>query len=222
MTTILEMTSTQIIARARSLADLPDSQFVSYDDEIQSLNESWKDLYESLLEQGDNDFFVNQITVIITPAMSVGTNEWEIPLPEDFYKLRYVDYRGATLWTEMDKFPLSMRDYNPMEPYYRLKNNRLWVIGSQALSTSLTLRIAYFPPPVAITEPKPTLVFGTALTPAALALATQPFFINANTVMLYVSGNDIWGESLPLRSTVKLLTGVTPLRPTYYKGFLYP
>ena len=221
MTTINNVTASQIIARARSLSDLPNSQFVSYDDEVQSLNESWKDLYQSLLEQGDDDYFVNQITVGITPAMSVGTNEWEIPLPEDFYKLRYVDYRGATLWTEMDKFPLSMRDYNPMEPYYRLKNGKLWVIGSQALSTALTLRIAYFPPPVEITQPKPTLDYGTTLTATALAAVTQPFYIDAQQVMLYVSGNDIWAESLPKRQTVKLLTGVTPLRPTYYKGYLY-
>jgi hypothetical protein len=219
------VTASEIIARARSLSDLPNSQFVSHSDEVQSVNESWKDLYQSLLEQGDDDYFVNQTIVTLTPAMSVGDGEWQVTLPTDFYKLRYVDYRGATLWTEMDKFPLSMRDYNPMEPYYRLKNGNLWIIGATSLSTSLQIRIAYFPPPVAITAPQNDFVYGTSYSGSAFTALLSPGYAPLNETAIYANGLVITAESQML-STVKapvaLFTEATaPSNFIYWKGTLF-
>jgi hypothetical protein len=188
------MTASEIIARGRSLSDLPNSQFVSHQDEVQSVNESWKDLYQSLLEQGDDDYFVNQVIVNLTPAMSVGENEWEVPLPADFYKLRYIDYRGAMRWEQMDKFPLSMRDYNPMEPYYRLKNDILWIVGATTLSTSLQIRIAYFPPPDTITAPQNDLVYGTSYSGSLFTALLSPGYAPLNETAVYANGNVITAD----------------------------
>ena len=219
------MTASQIIARGRSLSDLPNSQFVSHQDEVQSVNESWKDLYQSLLEQGDDDYFVNILVVNLTPAMSVGDNEWNVPLPDDFYKLRYVDYRGATQWDEIGKFPLSMRDYKPGQPYYRLKNSMLWIIGATTLSTALQIRIGYFPPPVTVTAPQNDFVYGTSYTGSAFTALLSPGYAPLNETILYANGNVITAESQIL-STVKIPVALfteagPPSNFIYWKGTLF-
>jgi hypothetical protein len=217
------MTASEIIARARSVSDLPASQFVSHTDELNSINESWKDIYNALIE-ADDDYYLTEITIALTPANIVaGTNnEYLFPLPADFLKMRYLDFKlDSQNYLPVKKFNLSMKDDQPGDPYYRIKGTNLWVIGGAVPATGLTLRMGYYPSVQTITAPAPLLTFGSALTPQVLGTASMPYYIDANQGLLYVRGNDIWYESLTLNSTTNLLTSLAPLRPTYYKGYLY-
>lgn len=205
-----------IETRARSLANLSNTEAISHDDVDSSSNEAWKDIYARLLESDDDYWVQIQTFTSITAYATTNPNEYLIPLPTDFYKLRGVDWQGGK-WREMHKFAMSLRDEEPSEPHYRFDGTSLWVIGDNVTQ----VRIRYYPPPAVLTHPAPTLDFCTALTPAVQNTVTLPFYIDSVQGMLYVKGNDIVFESLTAISTTTLLTGVTPTRPTYYKGYLY-
>ena len=105
------MLASEIILRARHVADLPSSEFIDHNDELASLNESWKDIYAALLDN-DDDYSVTETTLTLGPTFAVAgaTNEYLLPLPTDCDRIRYVDYRGTMDWLPMSKFNLSMKD----------------------------------------------------------------------------------------------------------------
>jgi hypothetical protein len=221
------VTATQILARARFVSELPQSKFVSHTDELQSLNESWKQIYAALMDN-DDDYYVNETNFAFTVASLVAntTNEYLSPLPEDFLRSRYLDFRGNFDWTPMKKFPLSMKDLNPAIPYYRVKNSSLWVIGSNGSTTNFTIRMGYYPRVVTITAPQAPLTYGTSYAPNLFALVTAPAYSPYLQQIVYAyNGTGIRSESisgLTVSSPVALFTesgAVTNL--TYYKGTLY-
>ena len=61
------MLASEIIRRARSLADIANSDYISHEDETESLYESYKDVYSEILNQSD-DYYL--ITVILNTSTS--------------------------------------------------------------------------------------------------------------------------------------------------------
>jgi hypothetical protein len=216
--------ASEIIKRARSIAELPNSANVTHADEIHSLNEAWKDIYAAL-KDSDDDYYVTEVTYTIssTYAVAGSTNEYLIPLPADFAQIRYLDYKGPHGdWWPVKKFPLSMKDHNPGEPYYRLKGDYLWIIGSNATS----LRMGYYPPPALITLPQPAYYYGTSYTPPNKRALTVPAWASYNRTMIYMGASyGIKAESQTLSTVsapVALFTDsgtVTNLQ--YYQGTLF-
>jgi hypothetical protein len=214
------MKVSELVGYARSQANIASSGAISHDDEDKTVNISWKDIYARILEK-DDDYFTKEVLFqTISTYATTNPNEYKIPLPEDFYRLRFVDFQGGTAggnWSQMHKFPLSMRNNQPSEPHYRFDATNLWIVGANVTQ----VRVHYYPPPAVMTHPYPTQSFGAALAPSVQATVTLPFYIDSTKGMLYVIGNHIWYESLMLDSTTDLITSVTPIRPTYYKGYLY-
>ena len=104
------MTATQIITRALYLADLHNSDFVTWNDKSQSLFETYRDIYSSYVDS-DYDFFLKDVEISLTPSMlapneSSGVQEYLVPLPSDFLRLRWVDYSGQQVWQAMQKFQI--------------------------------------------------------------------------------------------------------------------
>ncbi|MFA5377262.1 MAG: hypothetical protein WC455_16045 [Dehalococcoidia bacterium] len=217
--------ASQIIARARSLADLPNSKFISNDDESDSINESWRDLYAKLLEN-DDDYYLTETTLTTGTAVTGTDCEYLITLPTDYFRLRYLDYQvSGNLWEPVPKFPLSMKDYSPGSPYYRIKNGTLWVIWS-GLSGTGTLKIGYYPTPAFVTAQATDLAYGTSYTPATFANIAYPVYVTRLNAGCYVyGGNDIRAESIDnntVAAPVSLLsTAGTRTNLVYYKGYLY-
>jgi len=223
------MTATDVRDRARSLADLPNAQIITPDDEINSLNETYHDVYDWIL-QNDDDYFVTETTIVLTASMQSATNlannEYVVPLPTDFYKLRYLDYRANNQWQEVDKMPLSARDVSPASPQYRIRGAYLWLIGGMNVSSGYTIRLGYYPTPKGITLPFPTLSFGTSYSPASFQNITEVFFTNSSQSMIYNYGStSIYVESIASTTvgTPFLLytSGATVSQMQYYKGYLY-
>ena len=220
--------ASQIVSRARSVSDLPASKFISHTDELDSLNEAWKDIYSKLTDN-DDDYYVTDVNLTLssTYAVSGHTGEYLIPLPSDFYKLRYLDYQAGNIWRTMQKFTPAMKNNQSGDPFYRIKNSYLWVIWSGNASATATIRMGYYPPPAAITCPQSPLEYGTSYAKNLFALVTAPGYAPYAQTMVYAYGATfiITAESITngtVSSPVALFTesaAVTNL--VYYKGTLY-
>jgi hypothetical protein len=192
------MTATDIIARARSVSDLPNSQFVSHLDELNSINEAWKDLYAALMDN-DDDYYVTELSITITTANAVAgaNNEYTTTLPSDFVKLRYLDFRTASAdWMPVRKFSLSQKDDQPGDPYYRIKGNVLWIVGGAVPATGFTLRMGYYPVQATITAPQADFVYGTSYAPNLFTAITSPCYASYLETMVYANGNTITSENV--------------------------
>ncbi len=209
---------------ARSLANLSSSKAISSDDEDKSFNNSWKDLYARLLES-DDDYFTETSTIVLTAGMVTGTNEWLVPLPEDFYQLRTAEYQDGTtsgMWQPLEKFALSSRTNQGTAPSYRLDNNNLWLKGQSVSS----VRVKYYPPPTTLTHPQPDLQYATAVTPNNFSLITSPVYAAWKNTGVYVYGaQNIMEGSIDDNTTgtpvTLLAAGLTVQNLMYYKGYLY-
>lgn len=220
--------ASQIVERARSVSDLPASKFISHIDELNSLNEAWKDIYSKLTDS-DDDYYVTDVdlTLSSTYAVSGHPGEYLIPLPSNFYKLRYLDFQAGGVWRPVGKFTPQMRDYHTGNPYYRLKGAYLWVLWKNPGTASSTIRMGYYPPPASITVPASPLEYGTSYARNLFALVTAPGYAPYNKIMVYAYGATfiITAESVTLGTVsapVALFTdsgAVTNL--VYYKGSLY-
>lgn len=227
------MVASQVIARAMSMADLQNSQFITYQDQQNSIFEAYKDLFSSITAN-DDDFFINTVTFTTVGATTPSPGEYLFPLPSGFYKVRTVEYQAGNYWIPMERFSMAARGTPTSVPRYRFQGNNLWVIGwlYPGFTGSYQLRVHYYPLPVQPTFPDLPLSFGSAITASLLNSITSPFFANiltyngnamvSNRNYFYcASGTDIWNESIDSRTTANLYTGTAVSNIQYYKGYVY-
>jgi hypothetical protein len=219
--------ATDILLRARSVSDLPNSLFISHLDELNSINEGWKNIYAALMDN-DDDYYVTELPITLTPANAVANsnNEWTITLPTDFMRLRYLDYRSnAADWLPMNKFNLSMKDNQPGDPYYRIKGTTLWIIGGSVPATGISLRMGYYPTTATITAPQNDLVYGTSYTPPQFGTIVAPAYATYLQSIVYAYGQIITSENITnatVSAPVALFTDSGSVSNiVYYKGVLY-
>lgn len=214
------MLASNIIERARSLADLQNSRAISWADEKNSINESYKLVYNKLSES-DDDYFLNDFLY-----QNIGIYKdtipysYSLPLPADFYKLRTVSYNLNGSWQPMSRLPLNMRNSNTSEPYYRMKNDDLWIVAGTTTQVSEVL-ITYYPPAELITLPDYSTSFNIKV-PLADKVSLHHCISDENTVFESV-GNNIFvytqNRATPTLLFTSLIGAVT--YPIYYKGLLY-
>lgn len=117
-----------LIKRARQLADLENSEFISWNEQINLLNENYVALYQKLCNVGDKSF-------LKTFECGVGA----VDLPADFFQLKSVSLKNNG-----NIIPVLRRaetqSYN--DCYYELRNGKL-VIGGY----SGTYVVDYYPQP---------------------------------------------------------------------------
>lgn len=76
---MIQYTSKDIIERAKQIADLEDSSFISWNENITLLNEAYSSFYQKVIDKDEN-YFIKNI------ELNVGDNV----LPNDFYQIKYV------------------------------------------------------------------------------------------------------------------------------------
>lgn len=225
------MRASEIRDRSRSLADLKNSQAITYQDEVRSLNESYKEIYNELCR---TDYDYNLIDVIITDwDQYVDPNNskaYIIPLPADFYQLRFVDYMNNGNWQPMSLMKVNQRDLSSSEPLYRLRNSSLWMIIGPNTNRPDQIRVSYYPAPEVITLPDEVISYNLGLEPYKAYTTTNNWYIppltdaSLNTyspdVMLYNYDNQLVAESL-LNNTQLVLLNQNVTQMEYYRGFIY-
>lgn len=123
-----------IVKAAKQIADLENSDFISWNENIRLLNEAWVAVHQKLINKGDFTF-VNEINI---------TKEQE--LPSDFYQVLSVldNYN-----TPIGRYSIGMND---SQIWYKLINNKLILNGLQSA------KLTYFTKPQFLTYPAETIV----------------------------------------------------------------
>ena len=124
-------TLTEFIERARQAADMDGSQFVSDSELKVYINASAQELYD-LLVASYTDLYT------VESASQTPTTEASLTLPNDFYKLRGVDFLISTnTWVDVQNFSFNERNNNNLSigSFNRLTDVRYRLTGSKILLT---------------------------------------------------------------------------------------
>lgn len=125
---MFNMKTSDLFKRAKQLADLEGSDFISWNEAISCINESNVSLYEKLISMGDNSF-----------VKSFRTKEEVEDLPEDFWQLK-----GVFLWNNGNLQTINRRaDNNGVHHLsYEVRNGKLYLFGQPN-----DVLVEYFPKP---------------------------------------------------------------------------
>ena len=123
-----------IIKRARQLADLENSDFISWNEDIQLLNENYRSMYQKLINKGDKSF-IKQIR----------TGDSDFELPSDFWQLK-----GVYLWNNGNIILINKRAENESfnSLYYEIVNGVIHINGTHG-----EVLVEYYATPSTITYP---------------------------------------------------------------------
>ena len=123
-----------IVKAAKQIADLENSDFISWNENIRLLNEAWTAVHQKLINKGDFTF-VDEI--------NIGKEQY---LPEDFYQVSSVldNYH-----TPVPRYSIGMND---SQIWYKIINNKLILNGLQSA------KLTYFTKPQFLTYPAETIV----------------------------------------------------------------
>lgn len=220
----MSYTASGIVRTARSLADLQNTKNVTYQDQLDAINEAWRDLYSRYTES-DGEYFVSEYDFTLTPAMldptGLGGTDYLVPLPTDFYKIRYLDYSMGGVWRPVDRFAIAQRDGFFGKPRYQIKNGNLWLKVPAGIASGF--RMAYYTPPVPVTMPDDMKTYGANIPAYNKPLALWPTFASTGNTLLYVyNGLTIYAESQDNATVTSLYTAAGAMTwLTYYKGYVY-
>ena len=122
-----------IVKAAKQIADLENSDFISWNENIRLLNEAWTAVHQKLINKGDFTF-VNE--------MNIGKEQ---ELPPDFYQVSSIldNYN-----TPVPRYSIGMND---SQIWYKLINNKLILNGLQSA------KLTYFTKPQFLTYPADTI-----------------------------------------------------------------
>lgn len=128
------MKTSDLFRRAKQLADLEGSNFISWNEAENCINEAYIGLYEKLINMGDNSF-----------VASFRTSEKEIDLPKDFWQLK-----GVFLWNNGNLQTINRRaDNNGIHHLsYEMRNGKIYLFGNPT-----EILIEYYQKPKYLTMP---------------------------------------------------------------------
>jgi hypothetical protein len=218
---MMAYTARELIEYARSLADLQNTRFISYEDEITLINEAYRDVYNRYTES-DGDYWDTEIIIDMATAPRDPNSQtgFLIPLPADFLKIRSLSYNNGGFWLPCNKFSLSNRDNNPSQPTYRLKNGNLWVIG--CLGGYSQLKMNYYTVPEVVTAPDVQLELASDETVYTIPSITSHFYDAASNVFYYIKGLSIFAENVNAGVTDTIYTSAVAIDSVmYWAGYVY-
>lgn len=154
---MLHYTTKDIITRAKELADLENSNFITWAENMKLLDECYKKLYQESINANDKYYLTKCETKDLVVAERK-EKEVSFYLPEDFYQLQSISVKGTGR-----QILKKARTEDSASARYDIINNTLVLYGGSA---SLPLEIAYYPVPKTLTlknEPVTVSVEGTLL-----------------------------------------------------------
>ncbi len=212
----MSTTLTSIRESVRERADMQHSEFVS-DSELDSyINNSYKELYDLIVSRFEDYYSVRYITTVGIDA--------QIPLPEDFYKLRGVDLNrdGGDNWITVSKWMFAERNqanrtnnrliYGVNDVQYRAMGDKIEFLPVS--SAPGTYRIWYVPK-------TPTLKEGVLATAAIqnVIYTAKDVYADGNLISVtYTSGATPGSEVVTVVGTaisVQISAGVSTAQQVY-------
>lgn len=118
------------------LADLQNSDFISWKENIMFLDNAWTELYQSLIDHGDKTY--------LQEFSFSGERTY---LPDDFYQLYYVCYTNGTYEKPIAR---KAKTSTGQGPYYDIVGNEL-IIYRDSVSNMNKIKVQYYPVKFSIT-----------------------------------------------------------------------
>lgn len=169
--------ASQLIERAKKLADINNTDFLDYDELIQYINDSWTSVYSWLINKGDTQF-VKEVQL----ADGNGTGEYtEYKLPVDFYIMKSIKDKisGRLIERQAESEGINSGKYD-------IVNDKLRLYGN----TSSNIVITYWTVPTFITFPDKEILVDENLNGVLSSAGNSVLFDNG---LIY---NAKTGESL--------------------------
>lgn len=132
---MIKYNASDVIKKAKQLADLENSDFISWNESLTLLNDAYQNIYQKSINKGNNDF-VKVIT----------TSEKAISLPEDFYQLKALTLKQDRFTTPIMRRPQN-GSFNDLS--YDVYNNTIQINGY----SSGNIILEYYPTPTTLTLP---------------------------------------------------------------------
>jgi hypothetical protein len=134
--------ASEIVKRALNLADLANTDFISNDEQIEYLNDSWKEFYQLLINKGDKQF-VKEVELYPTNGFGVA----EYPIPSDLYQIQSIrNNNGSIITRRAESESLTSGKYEIINDTIRL-----YGVGGNIIMT-------YYTVPEFITIPDKTIL----------------------------------------------------------------
>ena len=170
---MIRYNASDVIKKAKQLADLENSDFISWNESITLLNDAYQNIYQKSINKGNNDF-----------VRVIQTSEKCINLPRDFYQLK-----ALTLKQDRFNTPIMRRPQNGSfdDLSYDIYNNTLLVNGY----SSGTIILEYYPTPVTLTLPNKDEVID-------LPIGSDETLVGAYKNVYFVKRTDKESPSKPL------------------------
>ena len=170
---MIRYNASDVIKKAKQLADLENSDFISWNESITLLNDAYQNIYQKSINKGNNDF-----------VRVIQTSEKCINLPRDFYQLK-----ALTLKQDRFNTPIMRRPQNGSfdDLSYDIYNNTLLINGY----SSGTIILEYYPTPVTLTLPNEDEVID-------LPIGSDETLVGAYKNVYFVKRTDKEDPSKPL------------------------
>ena len=170
---MIRYNASDVIKKAKQLADLENSDFISWNESITLLNDAYQNIYQKSINKGNNDF-----------VRVIQTSEKCINLPRDFYQLK-------ALTIKQDRFntPIMRRPQNGSfdDLSYDIYNNTLLINGY----SSGTIILEYYPTPATLTLPNEDVTID-------LPIGSDETLVGAYKNVYFVKRTDKEDPSKPL------------------------
>jgi len=177
-----------------SLADLTNSSFITYSENLMYLNDAYTKLYQKMIDAGDKYFMKSYV---INGASSSASMESYYDLPSDFYQLYSVQITPTCV-------PILRKSKNEPQSSqrYDIINGQLVLYGN----ISDNVRVEYYPVPATITYPAPEidLPAGTYLDACGSKYVSLETSTGSTVVNIYDASTD---ESYTLVTLPAAYTG---------------
>ena len=161
--------ASDIITKARQIADLTNSEFLSWNEEVSMLNDAYTMLYQKLVNINDGSF-------VKPMELHTGAN----PLPPDFWQLRsvFIDRNGNI---DLIKRRAASESMNVLS--YEIKVDQLIIYGNPPMGK---LVAEYWACPTTLTfKPKPVTLEPDLDERTAIAVHDEKFFSTASSKLYW-------------------------------------
>ena len=114
----MKYTASSIVKRAFNLADLANTDFISYTETTEYLNDAWREVYDYIINHGDKQF----VSEVILGGPSSSNFYTEYTLPWDLYRIQAIQSISGSYQVER-RSPTGTTGYE-------IVNNKLRIYGS--------------------------------------------------------------------------------------------
>lgn len=182
--------TSDIITKALQIADLTNSDFISWYEKVSMINDAYTMLYQKLIDIGDGSFVADFIA-------SYGENV----LPPDFWQIKCINMVNNKTVTPV-KRRADSEGYNTLS--YEVRFDKLYINGTPCNSGDIV--VSYWAKPKTLTfKPEPA-VLNPLITGSVMAVRDQAFFSTLdNKIYRYDCKDGAETESEALSETPRTL-----------------